>query len=86
MRSRFLASLGMTATCADVVDVHTEAAFDHNSSAEIVTAFGKIEEGFFDFVARRKLILQVTFAARASRPEIVRTRFPQNRVGTLRSE
>ena len=57
MRSRFLASLGLTATCADVVDVHTEAAFDHNSSAEIVTAFGKIEEGFFDFVARRKLIL-----------------------------
>ena len=28
----------------------------------------KVAEGFFDFVARRKLILLVTFAARASRP------------------
>ena len=39
----------------------------------------KVAEGFFDFVARRKLILLVTFAARASRPEIVRTRFPGGR-------
>jgi len=39
----------------------------------------KVAEGFFDFVTRQKLILLVTFAARASRPEIVRTRFPGGR-------